>query len=986
MRKSVWLLSAGLAALSMPAHGQVTSDEDTQSSPTEQAAVDPQTQEVADAQSDEIIVTAQGRRQILQDVPISVNVVSGEALQNSGATDIRELTQLAPSLLVSSTGNEANGSARIRGIGTVGDNPGLESSVAVFVDGVYRPRSGAALNELGPIERVEVLRGPQGTLFGRNTSAGLINVLTLGPSYETEAYGAFTYGNYDAIRFEGGVNVPFGATAAGRIDGIYFKRDGFYDDVINDVTVNNRDRYLLRGQLLFEPNENLSLRLIADYSNKDEACCAAVFVQPDFAPLARISPGLNPFAKPDTGSPALTSTANPIIPILLALGQDPRALSADMFDRKIYPTPGRSYDGDTEDYGISLEADWDLGGAELTSITAYRQFSNTQGSDTDYTTVDILYREPGPAAGARKFKTFSQELRLQGDAFGGVLDWLVGGYFASEDLTVRENLRFGSQYGAFAPCRVVLAINPALVSPQSTGCLSAGGRAALLAANGGAGAFGPATPLIFSGLDRLATVNDVGDVDSRYFQDSTNFALFTHNIIHVTDRLNLTLGLRYTLEEKKFSADFDNDNTICPAQRAALSPLLATPLAGLAGGLISLTCQGNSSSELNSLHISDKRKENQLTGTAVLSYKPSDPLLLYASYSRGYKAGGFNLDRSALTGSFFSPTDTMGLNNISVIVGPAVLNNPANLQFQEETVDAFELGAKYGSRGLNLAFALFHQEFSNFQLNTFNGTVFLVQNINSCKTDLDGADRDAGALTGRCDPDDVRPGVVSKGVEVEGSYVPMRDLLLTAGATYADTKYKKNLVGDDSGTPLDPALRLLPGDNVSNAPKFVATGSVTWTPRIGNSGLSGLFFLNTRYSSSYNTGSDLLFGKEQKSFVVVNGRIGVRGPDDRWSIEAWAANLFDENYTQVAFNTPFVAPQQTYSAFLAEPRTFGLTLRAKFSPPPPAPVYVAPPAPPPPPPAPATQTCPDGTVILATEMCPAPPPPPPPPPPAPERG
>ncbi|HUG46232.1 MAG TPA: TonB-dependent receptor, partial [Sphingomicrobium sp.] len=657
MRKSVWLLSAGLAALSMPAHGQVTSDEDTQPSPTEQAAVDPQSQELAEAQGADIIVTAQGRRQILQDVPISVNVVSGESLENSGATDIRDLTQLAPSLLVSSTGNEANGSARIRGIGTVGDNPGLESSVAVFIDGVYRPRSGAALGELGPVERVEVLRGPQGTLFGRNTSAGLINVLTEQPRFKLEGYGAFTYGNYDAVRIEGGINVPFGDTLAGRLDGVYFKRDGFYDDVINGVTVNDRDRYLIRGQLLYEPSANLRFRLIADYSKKDESCCAAVFVQPEFAPLARISPGLNPFNRPSTGSPALTSTANPIIPILLALGQDPRALNADMFDRNIYPTPGRSYAGETEDYGISLEANLDLGGAQLTSITAYRDYSNTQGSDTDYTTVDILYREPGPAAGARAFKTFSQELRLQGEAFGGVLDWLVGGYFASEDATVRENLKFGSQYGAFAPCRVVLAISPALVSPLSTGCLSAGGRAALLAANGGAGAFGPATPLIFAGLDRLATVNNVGSDDTRYFQDSTNFALFTHNIIHITQRLNLTLGLRYTVENKKFSADFNNTNTICPAQRASLSPLLATALAPLAGGLISLACQGNSSSELNSLDLSDKRDEDQFTGTAVLSYKPVDPLLLYASYSRGYKAGGFNLDQSALTGSFFSPAD-----------------------------------------------------------------------------------------------------------------------------------------------------------------------------------------------------------------------------------------------------------------------------------------------------------------------------------------
>ena len=122
-----------------------------------------------DTSDEEIVVTAQGRSQLLSDVPVAISAVSAETLQNSGANDIRQLNQVAPSLLVSSTGSEANGSARIRGIGTVGDNPGLESSVPVFIDGVYRSRSGIGLNELGEIDRVEVQRGPQGTLGGRNS-------------------------------------------------------------------------------------------------------------------------------------------------------------------------------------------------------------------------------------------------------------------------------------------------------------------------------------------------------------------------------------------------------------------------------------------------------------------------------------------------------------------------------------------------------------------------------------------------------------------------------------------------------------------------------------------------------------------------------------------------------------------------------------------------------------------------------------------------
>jgi|TARA_R100000049_G_C1951148_1_gene99077 outer membrane receptor protein involved in Fe transport len=882
-----------------------------------------------------IIVRAQGRDQTLSDVPVAVSAVTAETLQKSGVADIRDMNQVAPSLLISSTGNESNGSARIRGIGTVGDNPGLESSVAVFIDGVYRSRSGNALSELGPLDRVEILRGPQGTLGGRNSSAGLINIYTAPPEMDGfSGYGALTYGNYDAIRVEGGINAPLGETVAARVDGVYFQRDGFYNDVVNDTRVNDRDRYLIRGQLLFEPTSDLSIRLVGDYSKKDEACCAATFVQPSFAPLARLSDDLLPtsadakFDYPGSLTPALTSTANPIIPVLLALGQDPRALNQSTFNRDIYVTPGRSYQGETEDYGISGEVNWDFGNVTMTSITGYRDYSNFQGSDTDYTQVDILYRAPGPNAGAREFKTFTQELRFNGSLLDDRIDWLVGGFYANEKLETRDNLRFGTQYGAFAPCRVVNAVNSALASPLSTGCLSAGGRAALLAANGGAGAFGAATPLIFAGLDNLAQINDLGGTGDVYNQKSENFALFTHNIVHITDKLDLTLGLRYTNETKDFNASFGNDNVICPQNRALLGSLLVptvdtngdgipdfAPLGGLAGGIISLSCQGNSTSELDGVSLADTRDEDQFTGTAILSYKATPDLLFYGSYSRGYKAGGFNLDRSALT--------TPVAFNVNTL-------DPTNLQFEEETVDAFEIGAKYQTRQFGVSVAAFRQEFTNFQLNTFNGSVFLVQNINACKDDLGGADRDNSAATGACASDRTKPGVVAKGVEIEANLSPVRDLTATVGLTYADTSFANNLIGNEDGTPLDPALRLLPGDNMSNAPEIVATSSLSWTPPIGDSGMRGLFFVNARMTSDYNTGSDLLYGKEQDGFVVVNGRIGVTNIGGSFSVEGWVQNLFDTDYTQVAFNTPFVAEQQTYSAFLAEPRTYGVTVRAEF--------------------------------------------------------
>jgi iron complex outermembrane recepter protein len=897
-----------------------------------------------------IVVTAQGRRQQLADVPVAISAVNAETLQNSGATDIRQLNQVAPSLLVSSTGSEANGSARIRGIGTVGDNPGLESSVAVFIDGVYRSRSGIGLNELGEIDRIEVLRGPQGTLGGRNSSAGLISIVSKKPSFEFGANGEATYGNYNFLRLAGGVTGPLSETIAARLDGVYVKRDGFYEDPTNNTRVNNRDRYFLRGQVLFEPSSDVSFRLIGDYSKRDESCCGATYVGPSVNPFIG---NLNtPAPRAASGALLNSDTNNNIVNVLNDLGQSLGALNQG-YARTLSVSRGRGYGGRTEDWGVSGQLDWDFGDVRLTSITAYRSYDSRQASDTDYSSVDILYS--GENSG-RRFRTFTQELRLQGEAFNGSLDWLVGGFFADEKLTATSDLRFGSQYGRFASCRIVSGSFAALYSPTTPGCISPTGRAVLSGLVPGVPSpLGPAGPAFIAAFDRLESINDRGSIRDVYRQESRNYALFTHNIFRVTDRLDVTLGLRYTNERKNLAADFTNDNTACPAQQAALTPFFATALNALARGLIGLSCQGNSTSELNGVSISDRRREDKFTGTAILSYRPTDDLMVYASFSRGYKAGGFNLDRSALK----APVATFASRGgAQALVG--------NLQFDPEIVDAYEIGAKYATGPFSLSAAVFRQQFRNFQLNTFDGTVFIVQNVNGCSSDLGNADidqskfpgganyvppqnnagTDNAALTGACPAGNVTYGVRSQGVELEASLVPARQLMFNLGLTYADTGYRSNLVGKANGDALNPALRKLPGDNLSNAPLITATASAAWTPDIGTSGLSALFYVDGRMTGDYNTGSDLFPQKEQDGYALFNARVGIRGPEQRWAIELWGQNIFNTQYAQVAFNSPFqegatsntaafADPQypggrQLFSQFLAEPRTYGITGRFRF--------------------------------------------------------
>lgn len=910
MRKSVFL-SVGVSAVALtlisasPALAQST---DQAEPATEEQAQDP----------GEIVVMAQGRAQALADVPVAISAVNAEALSNSGASDIRQLNQLAPSLIVSSTGSEANGSARIRGIGTVGDNPGLESSVPVFIDGVYRSRSGIGLSELGEIDRVEVQRGPQGTLGGRNSSAGLISIYSKKPQFQFGASGEATYGNYDFMRVGGSITGPISEQLAARFDGVYVRRDGFLDDANNNVDVNNRNRFFVRGQLLWEPNSDVTVRLIGDYTWRDERCCGAIYVDrsvnPYIGDLNNLSTPLSP----------LQTNGNNIVNVLRDLGQ-PLASFNPGYDRSIYVSPGRTFAGKTKDYGFSGEVKWDLGGATLTSITAYREYRSGQAGDVDYSSVDILYRADEPDKLYRQFHTFTQELRLQGEALDGKLDWLVGGFYSDEKLVVRDNLKFGTQYGRFAACRLISGGSLAgLYSPTSVGCTAA--QPAV---------FGAASPIVWGALNLLDTLNDKGATGDVYNQHGKNWALFTHNIFHITDKLDLTLGVRYTNDKKDFDATFANNNTVCTANQAALTPLLATPaLAAVSAGIIGLSCQGNSTAELNGVSINSKRSEDQWTGTAILSYRPTDDLMTYASYSRGYKAGGFNLDRSALK----SPNITFAsVGGAQAVVG--------NLQFDPELVNSYELGAKYATGPFSLSATLFRSDFSSFQLNTFNGSVYLVQNINGCATGLNGGDRDASAATGSCAASDVSWGVRSEGIELETSLVPAQNLRVSAGVTYAKTKYRSDLVGTNAGAPLDPALRMLPGNNMSNAPEVVVTSSFSWTPDIGTNGLSGLVYVDSRTSSDYNTGSDLFPQKAQDAFSVVNARVGVRGPEQKWALEFWVQNLFNKDYAQVAFNTPFQAGtgsapfndanhypggRQLFSQFLGEPRTYGVTLRGKF--------------------------------------------------------
>ncbi|QWP74775.1 TonB-dependent receptor [Lysobacter sp. K5869] len=797
-----------------------------------------------------LTVTAQKREEAMQDVPISITALPEQLLRDTGVRDIKDVQLLVPGLTVTSTQSEVQTVARIRGIGTVGDNAGLESSVGVVIDGVYRPRNGVGFGDLGEIERIEVLKGPQGTVFGKNTSAGVINVITRRPDYDTTAEGELTFGNYGALGAAGSFNTPIGEHAAFRVYGAKRKRDGFVDVETGrgpraEREDGDQNFHTLRGQLLFEPTENLDINLIADFTSREENCCVG-----------------------------LTTVRGPTAAIINALaGGTGVAPVADPFARRAWSN--RPTTQDIKDKGVSAEINWItpwFGGATLTSITAARDWQAINGLDFDFSTADMIYRNPNEDESFTGFKQFSQEFRLTGAT--NKVDWMVGLFYSDEDLKRHDSYSLGAAYEPYLSTAVLSQI----AARFPAGVVNTANAATFLSQATGR-PFGSS----FGGLGAL----------DRYQQNSKSVALFTNNTWHATDKLDLTLGLRYTKENKELDSVYSNPNGGLGCGAGLANPqrvgqalaARGVPLAAvnaLVPQVIGFMCLPWANRLHDGRITNQERDEKEWSGTIKAAYRWNEHVMGYASAARGYKAGGFNLDR------------VQSSNGLSA--GTAGITPVNDTSFPGEFVDSFELGAKTTWAGGNLLLnaTLFHQTYSDFQLNSFLGTSFVVRSI---------------------------PEVKSQGIDTEVLWqTGIKGLMLQGGLMYTDTKYGKDPLPDAD-------LAKLPGARASFAPLWSASAAVTYQWDFGPE-LIGRFNIGAKYSSDYNTGSDLDPEKAQDAYTVVNARLGIGAKSRRWMVEAWAMNLFDEEYKQVGFD----APLQTgsWNAFLGAPRTYGVTLRVMY--------------------------------------------------------
>lgn len=845
-------------------------------------------EEVEAIRLETITVEAQKRKQILQDVPISVTAISGKQLSEAVLQDIFDVSLIVPALSAFQSQNATNSSFSIRGIGTGSQNYGLESSVGLYVDGIYRARQNSMVNNLVDVEAVEVLRGPQGTLFGKNTPSGAILVRTVAPNHqETNNFVEATLGNYGLVSYSAAASVSaIENILAFRITGFGAQRDGIVSDInYGSDVINDRDRWGARLQALYTPTDELSLRIIADYSEINEICCAAP-VQVSNREAIGIEGKF--------GTDSLLSQA---------------PFNANIFDGDDFydRTVALSFlpESTMKDRGLSAELNWDINDQlTLVSISAYRNFDAFDNIDTDFTNADLF----GTLNDSEQ-RSFSQELRI--DYSGNKLSSIIGAYYFQQDLDLDYSLYTGDQFNQF------------FLSAFTQGAFNdlLAGIDALSSSSNGLVAPSAAPAPAFTAFDHRAE------------QDHKSYAIFGQLDYLLTEKLNLTLGLRYTDETKELSTIYSenlpgdvafptffssvgdpaNPSSIVPGTLLYGAGVAGNVLAGIAtnsiditspegqaalGALVPFQSLGWGYKPLGAVtsdrsNINDTLDDDQITGTLKLSYQGDRNTLVYASYGTGYKSGGTNTDRIA---EGFDPI------------------------FAAETSQALEVGIKkdFPTHDLRINAAAHVTNVDDFQANTFTGSGFNLQNAGDYKT---------------------------SGLEFELLWLPTDTL--EVNFVYAKVKAKYDNFergncwlaytwhtgivdpGQESDDPANPnPFCSRSGDRPLGEPEDFAMIRLKKDFAI-TEGVNSYLAAEFSY-----TGDVVLDGSNdplavQDSYHLLNLRLFMNFEKYDIDVIVWGRNVLNEEYIKhINFNTPL--QDGKLNAYVSDPATFGISFRKSF--------------------------------------------------------
>lgn len=889
------LLLAGAAILPAAAlQAQQTSATDAQAQTDSDADNTPDAEDMNTG--NEIIVTATKREQTLQETPVAVSVTTADTIERAQIRDVADLATVVPSLRVSQLQSAFATTYSVRGFGTDGNNLGLEPSVAVFVDGVYRSRAISQISDLPNLQRVEVLRGPQSTLFGKNASAGVISLVSKPPSFDLEGNLEVSYGNYNALVARGYISGPLSDTFAASIAAGYNRRDGFITNAFNGDDLNDRNRWFTRGQLLFDNSDNLTVRIIGDYDEIDEKCCAVLNVARSAETAAIESPAVggrvNNFATPFDDI-----VYSDVVPFNLV-----------------------------KNWGVSGQVDYDLNALTLTSITAYRDTQIDANQDVDFTSARLA---TGAQIGSADITTFTQELRLASD-FDGVFNFLLGAYYFKEDLEVADQIIYGPDFRPYANL---------LVQGASGGALTVPALEQLLGATPGS--------FFASGQGFF----------NRFQQDNEAYSLFGQFDFDVTDRLTITLGANYTSDRKTVTSSgdstdvFSSINLDAPQFAPSRALLLrqgalaqgvgtalglgrsatATEIAAFAGanpaafGQISAGAQAFATANQNNpaanpfgglrpfqflpeiLNIPNavedgRSRDNDWSYIARIAYEISDTLNVYASYATGFKASSWNLSRdSRPIAADFTQIVAQGLATPNLRPG-------TRFALPEEST-VYELGIKgnWDVAAANLTFFL--QNIENFQANTFVGSFFVLSNAGEQET---------------------------FGIEFDGFVRPTDELTLSLAMTYLDPKYVSFVgspVGDLSGvavagvSPLTASFGAAWDKELANADRIILRGDFSYESEVQiQNGLTNFITTNPDGTPNYTLARDEA-RKYKRSSDSLNASL-TYAFDMGLELTAWGRNLLDNRTVTTIF--PSVAQGRSISGYPNQPRTYGVSARFRF--------------------------------------------------------
>ena len=910
------LASPAYAQDNAPAQGDAAAAATTTTNATN-AAQPANTDSDIGTRNQEIVVTAEFRQANLQDTPIAITAVNAAMLEARGQTDVSQIAAQAPNVTLAAQpqGGGIGLIAYIRGIGQTDFDYALDPGVGLYVDDVYIPTLSSSLMKLMDLDRVEVLRGPQGTLAGKNSIGGAIKLFSAKPTGSGEGYLEAGYGSFNQINVRGMADFALTNNLFARISGISMSHDGWVDVVDyglthpnSNVPANNArgayhvtnhlgSQHVTAGRLAlrWQPSDALEVNVSADYTDEHDSAGPEVLIAAGakatsaatFDP-ASVDPAVN--ANGGAWLPGKNGQPVPVdchfVPFgqyscdtggTLPSGVDRRYMTYANFLDGMTPTQQAPYkpyaalfNSDFKGWGVMGNVKYNLSDAfNVTWISSFRKYQSNFGQDQDATPVPIAQLD-----NQLNHHAMSQELRLNGGFGDGFFDFTLGGFY------MEQHARYTAR-----------------------------------------------VDLNYAGIDFIHGPDTT---------PSTSKALFFNATLHPTDAWSVSGGVRESWDKKVYTYYRSNPDGTVPFREAtnlfipgvpACEFFLGAPTAGPTGIGNTPNCL------LTGLYgVSGQFKGRRTDWRVVTDYRFSPGFLAYASVATGYMGGGIN------PRPFFGPS--AGDCNAPGYVAPAPCNQIR--PFNPETLTTYEVGFKsdFFDRRLRINAAAFYNKFND-----------IILTLSACPSIPCIQPRNVGKAN-------------VKGAELEVTAYPVDGLEFDGSMSYIDFKYNKASVAPAG----------LTGNEVTPfTPKWTWSLGVQYDYHLANDSTLGArvdaAYQSKIYTETFNTQWSRI-----PSRTIANGRIYYKAPSDDWELSVEVKNIFNKYYfiTKSDITTAFgeVTGQP------GMPRTWLATIRRNFgapkAPPPPAPVL----APAPAAPVATYKQCLDGSVVAMDAPCAAPPPPP----------